>query len=358
MISILINALLYTEKVRSGANLQLEKLFFEGPVSPDLKYHILFNRSLSDEKLKALQQIKGLIPVRIDNPCQGIINRHFQTKEILRDFCREKSISLYHTFHLPLLKMEGTKTLLTIHDMRHAHTPYTSVLKKLIARCYVPFHLKIADQVITVSEYSKEVINRYYQVPLEKIRVIPNGIVRNEKAGKLKQEKIICSVGHFEERKNQLGLIQAFQDSVLAKEYQLYLIGRINDENYYNKCLGEKSDRIRFLVDAGEEQKNEIYSRAELAVLPSRYEGFGITLLEAMEFNLKIIASDIPAFREIAGSSICYFKDSNRKDLENKLNQVPFMPLGHYSPILTSFDWLASKNQLEKLYFELGNQNS
>ncbi|MBN2144569.1 MAG: glycosyltransferase family 4 protein [Candidatus Aureabacteria bacterium] len=356
MISVLINALLYSEKVRSGANLQLEKLFFDGPANPGLNYYLLFNNTLSDEKFRILKEVKGLVPIRIEKECRGIFNRYFQTKNIIRQLCREYSIQLYHAFHLPVLKIKGIKTLLTIHDMRHSHTPYTTFYKKTASRFMVPFHLKGIDRVITVSEFSKQLVQKYYHVPLENISVIPNGIENVKEAPFSHRGKIICSVGHFEERKNQLDLIEAFSSSFLAKEYQLVLIGKINDASYYRKCLQIKTDRISFLVGAGEDEKNEIYSKAELAVLPSLYEGFGITLLEAMQFNLKILASDIQAFREIAGSSVKYFKIGDQKDLVEKLNLIAQIPRENYGSILGRFDWRDSRMHLEQIYLELGNE--
>jgi hypothetical protein len=78
------------------------------------------------------------------------------------------------------------------------------------------------------------------------------------------------------------------------------LLGGYQDREAFEAARG---GRVHFVGHIGPEQLGALYRRAELAVCPSLYEGFGLTLLEAMAAGCPVLAADIPAHREVAGDA-------------------------------------------------------
>ena len=71
-----------------------------------------------------------------------------------------------------------------------------------------------------------------------------------------------------------------------------------------------------------EEDKAVLMKSAEIFCYPSLYEGFGIPILEAMNIGVPVIASDIPAHKEIAENAVIYFDSEDSEDLSKKIVQI------------------------------------
>lgn len=137
------------------------------------------------------------------------------------------------------------------------------------------------------------------------------------------QHPFILFVGTLERRKNLTTLIEAFARVVQTTDLQLVLVGRpgygfseieaaIRRRTHQGQCIltGHVSDQELSLL----------YTLADLFAHPSRYEGFGIPLVEAMSFGLPIVASRIPASEEVAGEAALYYDDPlDATGLEKKI---------------------------------------
>lgn len=104
--------------------------------------------------------------------------------------------------------------------------------------------------------------------------------------------------------------------------------------------------RIDWIHNPNFNKRIKYYSNALALVHPSLSEGFGLPLIEAMHFNLPIIASNIPVFNEILGNSYLSFNPINPKSIADKLNE--FL---HASENLPS--WIkAYQNNLKQYSFK------
>ena len=74
--------------------------------------------------------------------------------------------------------------------------------------------------------------------------------------------------------------------------------------------------------------RNALYSQAEVFVLPSHYEGFGMPILEAMSYKVPVCLSNIPVFHEVAGDAAIYFDKDSPKDIALKIHNCIFKKLG------------------------------
>lgn len=141
--------------------------------------------------------------------------------------------------------------------------------------------------------------------------------------------RIIC-VGRIEPRKNQEILIKALP-LVLEKirNLELVLIGRFPWKNYKEHLFSligklKLKEYVKFI---GELPWNEMYSwllSSDIICVPTKYESFGYTFVEALSSGNPVIASDIPVFKEIVkGNDVCIFVDTN--DHEKWAQQIVFL---------------------------------
>ena len=82
--------------------------------------------------------------------------------------------------------------------------------------------------------------------------------------------------------------------------------------------IGNRNHNLTFMSNLSEEEKGRVFSKAKILLHPSRWEGFGITVLEALSLGMNVIARPLTAFKEVYGNDILYFKDS--KDMLSRIS--------------------------------------
>lgn len=227
-------------------------------------------------------------------------------------------------FHLPqnglgLPYNKYSKYVVTVHDLIPYTMPETcgkSYMEKFTKE--MPSILDKSDIIITVSQYSKMDIIKYFQIPDEKIKVIylaADGMFRRhdkEKAWDFLNKKysystdFILYIGGFSPRKNVDGLMEAFKSVYkdLPGRYDLMILGSSKDEHYELKKKANTlgiGERVVFTGYIPYEHLPWFYNCAELFVYPSFYEGFGLPPLEAMTCGTPVITSNVTSIPEIVG---------------------------------------------------------
>lgn len=189
------------------------------------------------------------------------------------------------------------------------------------------FALRKASKIIAVSNFTKNEIENFYpKVKNEKIRVVYNGYNSDLYQLSNDEEKIQAAldkyglekpfflyVGRLEKKKNTPALIEAM--SILRESYpevkeKLVLIGDASFGYDEVKFMIEEYDLEREVMMPGwieEEDMPYIFEAASVFVFPTKYEGFGIPVLQAMACGLPVAASDIPVLHEVAGEAAIYF---------------------------------------------------
>lgn len=118
---------------------------------------------------------------------------------------------------------------------------------------------------------------------------------------------LILCVATLERRKNVPHLVRAFQRAAHAVPHHLVVAGGAGpslEEALSVARSNGAADRIHFIGHARADQLGALYRKADLAVCPSLYEGFGLPLVEAMAHGCPVMASDIPVHREVGGGAI------------------------------------------------------
>lgn len=226
-------------------------------------------------------------------------------------------------YNVPLLPIRAKKRLVTIHDACHlALSKYLSLPEKLYARFVMKRAYRTADAVITDSQFSKDELIRYLGQPKKHLSVIPLGLdqTRFQRSvnPQVRQkyslpEKFILFVGNLKPHKNLSGLIQAFSFAKLP-HHHLVLVGKAKGLRNAETLQG-----VQILEDVPDSDLAALYSLADLFILPSFYEGFGLPPLEAMSCGCPTLVSNIASLPEVCGDASAYLNPHNIEEMAHAL---------------------------------------
>ncbi len=178
-----------------------------------------------------------------------------------------------------------------------------------------------ADLVITVSKAAAEEIAEYTEIPRERLRVVPNGVVldvaTDAEVAKARGEHgiedapYVFWLGSLEPRKNVGLLVDAFARwaETSSQPHRLVLggpAGWVEDAASVLAPARGLGDRVRTVGRIGDATARALYRGADLFAFPSRHEGFGIPVLEAMAQSTPVMAADIPPLREVAANAAVF----------------------------------------------------
>lgn len=225
------------------------------------------------------------------------------SRRALKKTLKKGDYDLYFCPHfLQILPSTDVPTVLTCHDLTPWKFPASgsSMAWRIFHKNLLglKFLLKRAKFVATVSKTSKKEIEGL--LPDSDIRVVYNGI--SEDFYRIKPrptKKQLVYIGRYETYKNVETLISAVKD---LPDYQLICIGAISDSVKFALA----ADRVKFVGPVDDVQYKQILSESHALVMPSRAEGFGLPVVEAMAAGLPVVCSDLPVFHEIGGNSLLY----------------------------------------------------
>ena len=203
---------------------------------------------------------------------------------------------LAHFQHAIPLGWRGP-TVVTLHDLHFERDPSAmGVLDRLTFKAVVPRAARRADQVLAVSERTKRDAIELYALPADKITVTPHGVDPAFGPGDGTHDGYVLFVGAVQERKDPLAAAEAARDAGLP----LVVVGPEKEPALARELRARGAD-VRGWVEKPE--LAALYRRAAALLLPSRYEGFGVPVLEAMASGTPVVLSDDPALREVAGGA-------------------------------------------------------
>jgi alpha-1,3-rhamnosyl/mannosyltransferase len=194
----------------------------------------------------------------------------------------------------------GCPTVVTIHDLHFERDPSVmGRLDRLTFKTMVPRSVRKADHVLAVSERTKRDAVELYGVPADKVTVTPHGVDPAFTPGDGTHDDFLLFVGAVQARKDPLAALDVADRIGLP----LVVAGPAKETELALELRARGAD-VRGWVDKRE--LAELYRRAAALVLPSRYEGFGIPVLEAMASGTPVVLSGDEALREVAGDAGIY----------------------------------------------------
>jgi glycosyltransferase involved in cell wall biosynthesis len=198
----------------------------------------------------------------------------------------------------------------TVHDLLPLFYPAEYPRQQFYFRHYVPAVLRASAGVIVISESTRRDVERLYHVPADKIHVALCGYDRTRfspdgaaQAG----GNYALYVGNVMPHKNLLRLVEAFASA--SRRVPMRLVMRGTGRHSHVRALQARIDALGLgdCVDwrpyATPEELPPLYRGARMVLLPSLYEGFGLTALEAMACATPVIASNTSSLPEVVGDA-------------------------------------------------------
>lgn len=232
------------------------------------------------------------------------------------------------------------KSSVVVHDVTYLAVPdCVDKGNRDYLELTVPFSLKNAQNIIAVSQFSKNEIVKYYGTNPDHISVAHPSVDRRhfyrrsvEEIHKVKakydifSDHYILSVGNVEPRKNYGRLIEAYTNlpREITDKYPLVIVGAGGWNNYDVKMQIQKAKEDGFRIInpkqfVADEDMPALYSGAQFFVFTPIYEGFGMSPLEAYACGTPVIASKIASVPEAAGEAAVYIDPYDTNDIRAKL---------------------------------------
>ena len=266
-----------------------------------------------------------------------LMKPYWRSHGIVNDLKRD-GVEVFHGLsgELPIgLRKAGIKGVVTIHDLIFLrHPEWYNPVDVMFYKWKFHKTLKEATKIIAISECTKRDIMHYGKVEPERIELIyqsfspqfkqnssPQNNTASEENSSLftlnsSLKRYILSVGTVEERKN-IGLAVKALD-YLPDNVHLVAVGRQTD---YAKSL-PKHPRLHLMGQLPIEELTALYDGAEAFVYPSRYEGFGIPIIEAISRGLPVVACTGSCLEEAGGPDSIYVDPDDAQAMANAIKSV------------------------------------
>ncbi|MEG1622518.1 MAG: glycosyltransferase family 1 protein [Alistipes sp.] len=255
----------------------------------------------------------------------------------------QDKIDIYHGLsnELPVgLAKRGMKSIVTIHDLIFLHYPeFYKPVDRIIYKWKFCYACRTANRIIAVSECTKRDIIRFFKIDPDKIEVIYQGCssvfqieVSEEEKARVKAkyqlpDRFLFSVGSIEPRKNILLGVKALES--LPEDIHFVAIGRRTayvDEIEAYTAGHQLSSRVHLFHQVEAEDLPIIYHMAHIFIYPSRYEGFGIPIIEAISAGLPVIAATGSCLEEAGGDACIYISPDDEKALAEAVLKISADP--------------------------------
>ena len=230
----------------------------------------------------------------------------------------------------------GTAKVVTLHDLIWFHRPEEWDPDPQAARAIrrqVAFSVRHADRVFATSQAAAQDITQSLGVAPARLALTPMGVRRPALAAtpepelrerlNLGRARVLLCVAQKRPYKNQDALVRALV--ALAPEIVLVAPGASTDyEGGLHRLADELgvSDRLRLPAWLSEADLGGLYALSEVFALPSRIEGFGLPVLEAMAHGLPVACADIPALREVSGDAALQFDPDDQAAIDACLTRL------------------------------------
>jgi glycosyltransferase involved in cell wall biosynthesis len=248
---------------------------------------------------------------------------------------------IYHgtDFVLPPLGKKMRKVV-NIHDLAFLeHPEYAVPSLAAYLRKVVPEAANAADAVATLSHEAGRTLIEHFQIPHEKLVVIPPGVGKSfhritdpiildatrHKFGL--KNPLVLAVGTLEPRKNHIGLIKAFYQAQKKKTGPAMLAiaggqGWLYEETKRVVDELKLDKKVRFLGRVSDLELVTLYSIADLFAFPSFFEGFGMPPLEAMACGTPVITSNVSSLPEFASDAALLVNPENTDEIAQAIMRL------------------------------------
>jgi glycosyltransferase involved in cell wall biosynthesis len=232
-----------------------------------------------------------------------------------------------------------TKQIPVIYDLNYYHYPENLPFKnRVFYNIVFKKYAKKANEIITISEFSKSDINNTYKIENSKIHVVYCGVnTEFKKIDSDEQNSIrtrytggndyFTSLGSIHPRKNILNLLKAYHlfKTQTTSNTKLVLIGKFL---WNNQILIDEIDKMHlrenviFTGRLNDEETQKVLGSSKGLIFISIFEGFGIPLLEAFNADVPVICSNTTSLKEISGEAALKVDPLNIQEIASAIKEL------------------------------------
>lgn len=283
---------------------------------PEHTFYFIFDRKHDPQFIFA----KNVIPVEIFPPARHpylwYVYFEFSIPRILRKLKPDLFLSTDGWLSL----RTNVPQVDVIHDLNFEHRK--DFLKSKYQNYYTRFFPKFARKAVriaTVSEFSKQDLQRFYSIPKEKIDVVYNGSnavyqpLTEDKQQRVRQKyanglPYFLFVSAIHKRKNLANILRAFEQykAQTGADTQFVVVGaRAGKQDELDEVLRSMTfaQDVRFLGRLSAEELSQVMASALALVYATLFEGFGIPIVEAFNAETAVITSNVTSMPEVAGEA-------------------------------------------------------
>jgi len=263
-------------------------------------------------------------------------------------------------FFIPIVKLSGAKVVFTYHNVSYTQKKWNRFAKYFLT-ISEKISLTWSDFIIYISDVIRSEMKERYNIADNRSKIVFNGVRLPEKSSEsdylnelgLEKNGYILSVGRFMEEKGFDYLIRAYK-ATGKSNIKLVLAGDTDYPTEYSrklKMLANENGIILTGFIKGEKLR-QLFSFARLFVISSYSEGLPIALLEAMSYDLDVLASDIPANSEIRLDKNDYFRTGDEEALAQAILKKLSVPSRRsFRHVLSErYDWDIITEETNQVY--------
>jgi len=280
---------------------------------------------------QAANFIRVKCPVKAVNRSQRYLFEQFGLPGRLR----KHEVDLVHSLGYVGPLWTPCPTVVTVHDLNYLAIGHTMPFgRRHLLRFFSVQSAQRAKAVITVSSYSKKVICDELKIHPNKVTVTHEGprwndhFISQDVVSKIRVSygisgPYLVAFGGGSVHKNIRRLLRAFAETKRELPHKLVIIGHLP----HNVNPGDLSTDIIATGYVPAEHVLPLLSGAEVFVLPSLYEGFGLPVLEAQQAGVPVVCSTAGSLPEVAGEAAIFFNPYSVKDMAEKIGLVARDPI-------------------------------
>ena len=219
-------------------------------------------------------------------------------------------------------------TIAVVHDLSQYHVPVKyDKFRMFYIKKVLPHYVRKAQSIVAISESTKKDLVNFWHIPEEKIAVVYNGFTPPETVSVEKQKQILYISRIEHPGKNHLNLLKAFEllPEELRNSYSLVMPGAawngaetVFDYAEKSPCAGQ----FKFTGFLEFSKLPELYAQSSMYIFPSHFEGFGLSLLEAMHAGMPCACSNNSSLGELGKDAAELFDPASPEEIAESMKKI------------------------------------